>query len=186
MEINRLTKEQIEQIYTEHLIHDFVANERKPLSAVLKSFEMDAYECLRFSDKETLIGYAFFVKNAHDYMLDYFAIVRGMRDKGFGSVFLQEIAKYCKKESSLICEVENPVYTKAEEERLIQEKRKQFYIRNGFVDTGVDVRTFGVEYRLLEMPLIKAHSEDEIKSLYEKHYKNYLPKAMYKLMIKIR
>ena len=186
MKVIRLTKLQIEKIYNKHLVYDFAEDERKPLSMILKAVEKNAYECLGITDREHLVGYAFFVKTGEDYMLEYLAVVRGLRDQGIGSSILQELSAYCHCMESLICEVENPVYAKQEDELILRERRKNFYQRNGFIDTGVDVQTWGVEYRLMELPLGKIHTTTEIKALYQKHYSAILPKVLYKLKIKIR
>ena len=68
---------------------------------------MDAgkYECYALTENE-LLGYAFFVKLERDYLLDYLAIVRGKRDLGLGSVFLEKLFHQLKDADSMIVEVE--------------------------------------------------------------------------------
>ena len=62
-------------------------------------------------------------------------------------------------------EIENPDFAKDEEERALRERRRQFYLRNGIVDTGVNIELAGVEYRIMEMLVGKPHTPDEIRGL---------------------
>ena len=63
---------------------------------------------------------------------------------------------------SIIGEVENPEFAKSEEDRRIQTRRFEFYMRNGFRDTGVRAACFGVPYIIIEMGQGPAHTAEEI------------------------
>ncbi len=182
MTVVPLSKDQVAEIYQAHLCQDFPPDEQKTLDIILKAMDAGKYECYALTEDE-LLGYAFFVKLEQDYLLDYLAIVRGKRDLGLGSVFLKELALQMKSAKSMIVEVEEPASGKNEAERTLRSRRKAFYLRNGFYDTGVNAEAFGVNFRLLE-PSEKPRSQEDIKELYLRHYGALLPPRIFEAQIK--
>lgn len=183
MTIVPLTKEQAADIYQAHLCQDFPPDEQKTLDILLKAMDAGKYECYGLTENE-LLGYAFFVKLGTDYLLDYLAIVRGKRDLGLGSLFLEKLSRQLKDAGSILVEVEEPASGKDEAERSLRSRRKAFYLRNGFADTGVNAEAFGVNFRLLE-PSGKPHSQAEIQALYLRHYQAVLPPKVFETQVKI-
>ena len=55
----------------------------------------------------------------------------------------------------------------------------RFYSRNGFYDTGIASRTFGVDYRLLNIAAEKNLSASEIREIYTGMYRSMLPRHLY-------
>ena len=188
MIIKNLTQEQVKTIYKDHMINDFPASELKPLSMILKGMKKKIFECLGYVDEESgeILAYAVFVKNGNDYLFDYLAVISDSRNSGIGSSFLKQIAEYYKHADSVIGEVEDPVFAKDDEEKNLQERRIGFYKRNGYIDTNVRVKLFGVDFKVFEMNLGRKHSEEEIKQLYKSHYKKILPRFLYWRSVKIK
>ena len=190
MTICELTIEQIEILYNERMVHDFPRNERKPLSKIKSEIKKGGYEAYGLFYDDKVRGYAFFVKlregDNNNYLLDYFAIDKLHRSEGLGSIFFNMLTEHFKSCNSVLIEVENPEYAIYENDKIIQQKRFDFYIRNGCYNSGVKVRVFGVEYLILEMPLSDKHSQDEIKYIYSNLYKSFLPKLIYATNIKIK
>lgn len=183
MEIRTLTAEQITTVYKRYLTRDFPPTERRSLRNILTLTERDEYSTLGLFEANTLLGYAFFVRHGRDLLIDYFAILDGNRGRGLGSHFLRLIADYGKDAASLIAEIEDPDTAHNEEERTRRLRRKAFYERNGFRDTGARVVTFGVHYRLIETGET-THTADEIRSIYAAHYRSILPAVLFKTQIK--
>ena len=179
-----LTESQIEEIYHNHMIHDFPDTERKPLSMILKALREGRYECYGAEIDGELYGYAFFVKCAPDYLLDYFAVFPEMRCKGMGSLFLKRLAEHFKNKTVII-EVENPEFAENEDERAIRLRRISFYLRNGCRDSGVKAKLFKVEYKLLLISDEEHIDREEVKKIYLNIYRNVLPKLLYRTMMKI-
>lgn len=186
MEVIELSKEQVKYLYEVSMMKDFPDNERKPLSMILTAIDKGAYDCLGIVEKDTILGYAFFMKIGKDYLFDYYVILQEYRNSGIGSAFLQEIAKHYQDADSVIGEVEDFSLAESEEDKNLQERRYQFYLRNGYVDTAVRVKLFGVDYRVIEMAIGKAHTKEEIKELYRAHYKAIFPWIIYKQKVKIK
>lgn len=190
MKIIELNKDQIVNIYNKMMVHDFPKNELRPLEWILKPYDEGTYICYALQDGEAganeVLGYAFFVKMNNHYLFDYFAITERQRNNGLGSVFLKLIKEKFACCDSVIGEVEDPQCSSNEEERLKQTRRFDFYIKNGYLDTGVRVNLFGVDYIVLEADLGTSHSKEEISQLYQEHYKSMLSKELYEKMVRIK
>ena len=81
--------------------------------------------------------------------------------------------------NSIIGEVENPEFAMNAVDKEIRTKRLEFYLKRGFRDTGVRTTYFEAPFIVLEMEQTPVHTEEEIKALYEMHYKAFLPKGMF-------
>ncbi len=179
MQICRLTKRQLAAVYQDHMIHDFQAAELKPLRMMLDAIGRGEYICLGCYIQETLCGYAMLVQVGADLLLDYYAVIEKFRNSGLGSRFLGMLRRQFNEMDSMLIESENPDYMKNDAERQTAERRLRFYARCGCQDTGVTAQVFGVEYRILEMPAGKLHSQDEIRSVYAKLYHSFLSAPRY-------
>ena len=170
---------QIEEIYRQYMRRDFARNELRPLSSLRKSWDAGEYECYGLYDEGELHGYAFFVKLGYRYMLDYLAVVKEYRDSGFGSTFLRELPDM----DCVIVEVEDPEKAKNEDDQLQRERRMQFYLRNGFRETGVKSCVFGVDYAILERG--SKSNEGQIREFYSTIYRKLLPAPFFQLNFKL-
>ena len=179
MKLSMLTKEQVKKVYYERMKADFPPNELKPLAIIDKAVEQGSYECLGLMDGEEIAGYVFLIKHGEDYLIDYLAIYPERRNQGLGGELIRLLGAYLVQAKSIIGEVENPELAKSEEDRRIQTRRFAFYRRNGFRDTGVRAACFGVPYIIIEMGQGLVHTTEEVKVLYERHYRAILPKGMF-------
>ena len=95
--MRELTEQEMTEIYQSHLVEDFPAGEVKPLAHMLEGRKKGQYEAYGLFEKDTLKGYAYFIKNSTQpaALLDYFAIVRGLRSAGYGSLFLKKLQAMC-------------------------------------------------------------------------------------------
>ncbi|MCR5753312.1 MAG: GNAT family N-acetyltransferase [Acetatifactor sp.] len=191
MEIRLLDLEQIRKVYKEYMVKDFPDDELKPLKMIEKSYEEGMYESYGLFEENNLCGYAYFVKIANendrnDYIFDFFAVREDLRDKGYGTCFLELLKKRFANAGSMLGEVENPDSAADETEKKTRLRRLDFYLRNGIVDTEVEVTLFGVDYKVLEVPLVTRHSVEEVKRIYRRIYRTILPAQMYEKRVEIK
>lgn len=185
MNVRLLDLEEIREVYETYMVEDFPADELKPFLMIEKMFHEGRYEVLGVMDQEKLVGYANFVKIGNDYLFDYLAISKEMRNQGIGSEFLDAIREHYKDADSIIGEVEDfNLSTGAERE--LQERRYHFYLRNGLVDTNVKVWMFDVDYIVLMMPAKKTLNEEDVKQLYLDIYRAMLPEELFKAKVRVK
>jgi GNAT superfamily N-acetyltransferase len=173
------TFSQVEEIYTSRMMHDFGEDEIRPLSALQKFWNRGEYFCYGLYDRDKLLAYAFFLGRGRHFLLDYLAVSPEHRGEGLGSVFLRELTNQFPDADCVLVEVEDPAAAQTDELRSARQRRMRFYSRNGFYDTGIASRTFGVDYRLLNIAAEKNLSASEIREIYTGMYRSMLPRHLY-------
>ena len=176
---------QIEMLYRGRLKKDFARNELKPLSAMRRLWVKDAYDCYGLFDGDEILGYAFFARVGKNLLLDYFAIADGYREKGLGSFFLRRLAVCLADEDCVLLEVEDPEKALDKESRLLHERRLRFYLRNGHLKTELTSVVFGANYRLLEIPVARPHTTEELMSVYTELYRNIFSPRFFRTDFKV-
>ena len=190
MNIQILDRNQIIEVYYSKMIHDFPQDELRPLDRILGPYDEGTYICYGLFDEACdcgdILGYACFVKRQNNYLFDYLAVSEASRNSGLGTEFLRLIKNMLIDSDSVVGEVEDPEYAVNSEEKRIQERRLGFYLRNGYINTGVKVKLFGVDYIVLELDLGKNHDRQTVEKLYQEHYRSMLPESLYlsKVIIK--
>ena len=174
---------QIEELYRQRMKKDFASNELRPLASLKRSWDAGEYECFGLYQEDRLLGYAFFVKQSDNYLLDYLAIAEEYRNQGLGSVLLEGMS--IPGAECVIGEVEDPEKAKDSTDRTQRERRLQFYLRKGFRQTGVTSCVFGVNYRIIEAPTGKWHDDETITQFYSAVYRKLLPATFYRLDFRI-
>ena len=199
MKIKRLNLSEIKNIYRKYLFRDFPADERRPLTRIVKYFREHRYEGFGgYSEAGELLCYAFFMrcdytaqskKRQRTCLFDYLAVTEKYRDAGVGSAFLRHLGQCFPRTDIMIVEVENTDYAENEADLATKQRRMDFYLRNGMRDTGVTVRVWGVEYRIMEMDLgedWRPHTAQEIRETCEHAYRSMFPPMLYDHYILVR
>ena len=182
----RLTEfSQVEALYNTRLKKDFVRNERKPLISMRRSWEKNAYDCYGLYDGEEILGYAFFVRLGSSALLDYLAIAEEHRGDGLGTVFLRQLRSCLRDADCVLVEVEDPEKAADGETRLQRERRRQFYLRGGWRETGLCSVLFGADYRILEIPGGKEHSAEQLRRVYTELYRSCLPAFFFRTRFRV-
>jgi len=183
MQIRILDEAQVRSVYRQHMERDFPPAELRSLRNIEALTQRGEYRSLGLFDGEALLGYAMLICHGRDLLIDYFAIAEDRRGQGLGSALIRQVTAFDPAAASLIAEIDDPDEARDEAERTVRLRRWDFYSRNGFRDTGARVRTFGVWYRLIEFGDTK-HTAEEIRQIYEAHYRQLLPKAVYEKQIR--
>ena len=176
---------QVENLYKSRLKSDFTEDELKPLSSMKESWKEGNYDCYGLFDREEILGYAFFVSNGDNCLLDYFAIKEDRRNEGLGSIFLKQLAACMEKEKCVIVEVEDPNQANSFDDKTLRNRRLQFYLRNGFMETTLKSSVFGVSYRLLEVSNSVPHSARNIRAAYIELYRSILPEEYFQTQFSV-
>lgn len=144
--IRNLSLEEVEHLYHTEMVEAFPASELKAYKILQRMIKEGWYDVLAYEEGETLYAYACLAKNEKADLLDYFASSAPYRGQGWGSLFLKELLQGRNK--PLLIELESLDYAENIEDRALRERRIRFYERLGCVDSGYQVRLFGVEYHL--------------------------------------
>ncbi|MCX4315998.1 MAG: GNAT family N-acetyltransferase [Lachnospiraceae bacterium] len=155
--IEELSPESLRQIYEEHMKADFPEDELRSLSTLLEKQAERITVAYGWKREGRLCAYAILTQPEQKQpygedsyvLLDYYAVCRGFRGQGVGSVFLETLLEglVCK---GVLFEVEDPEAAKNAEDQEIRKRRIKFYERLGCrLVEGVRTKIFGVDFRLL-------------------------------------
>lgn len=173
--IKPLDRVEVSRIYESFMQEDFSKNQLKPLARILEMLDQGIYECIGLFADSRMLSYAFFVKQNETgyYLLDYLAVHKEQRSKGYGSIFMKEMRRYFKVCNGIFIECSS-VSSLAEwtEENhktaMLRSKRIKFYCSSGAVMTKVKSELFGVDYNILYYPLLETDVSvyNEMKAIY--------------------
>ena len=147
MELKLLNKAELTAVYREHLLADFPRSELKPLKGMHNLMEQGVYDPLLVIDNGEPVGYAmmWLSQDRKGALLEYFGVLRGLRNAGIGSQILTLLAQ---RYGQIFGEAEAPSSDVPEENEL-RRRRIAFYERNGFRVLDYECALFGVHFNCL-------------------------------------
>ena len=184
--VRLLALDEVRALYRSRLAADFPPDELKPLSAIESALARGEYACYGAMDGDEALACAFFVKLGGKALFDYLDVARELRDRGIGSRFLQAlIAGPLRDLDCVLLEVDDPDFAPDAEELETRRRRLAFYLRNGLVDTGVRATVWGVEYRILALPVGRAPTPAQARETYAALYRAIFPPRVFASRVKL-
>ena len=178
--VEELTLAQIRALYEGRLREDFPPAEIKPLSAIEGAMRRGEYVCFGAMAGDDILSYAFFIQLDGIALFDYFAVKKEARGTGVGSAFLQALmAGKLSGMDAVLLEVDDPACAADEAERNIRDRRLAFYLRNGLKDTSVTAVVYGVQFRILALPVGPCPSPDDTRRMYADLYRAVMPPQIF-------
>ena len=185
MRLKTLTAQELADLYRTELVNAFPPSELKPLKSMLNLMEGNRYEALGMYDETGLHGYAltWLEPGIPFALLDYFGTLEGQRGSGLGTKMLDLLADHYRNYRGIFGEAEG-VFSPDPEEAKLQQRRLDFYHRNGFRYGGYDCALFGVHY----LTLIRGDedvSAEELLDAHQRIYRSGIPSPAYERFIQI-
>lgn len=151
----------------------FPANERIPIKHLLD--DKIKREFWAFFDGDLFCGFSNSITHGSITNIVYFAVVPELRSRGYGSKILQAIRRQ-HPDTRIVVDIEVEEDSKDAEELKRRNRRRDFYLRNGFDSSPVDYVWQGEHYRLLSAGGIV--TEKEFRDFWKEILKN-VPGAKY-------
>ena len=123
----------------------FPEDERAPFDSLIQRAKKPNIDFVAFYDEKQFCGFTYLIKEEHLLYIFYFAVDDHLRNKGYGSMIINYL-KEIYKDYSIFLEIE--VLNPTEANYAQRKRRKDFYIRNEFRESGYGY-TFGVEYEVM-------------------------------------
>lgn len=182
LQIKKLAIDDFVKVYEERLVIDFPPEELKPIRVITSLMKRGLYLCYGLFDEGEMVAYAFFacMEGYRDILIDYLAVSAVSRGKGYGSQFLALMKEELKDYDSIIFEVESGKSAKTYEEVELCQKRLAFYRKNGLIDTALNLSLFGIDMKLLYLPLKKEPSDEEMKEVLDLIYDEFYGVELHK------
>lgn len=165
---------QIKEIYET----SFPKNEKFPFWVLKQCAKENNVRLDSIIDHNTdkIIGMNFLISYDDIVYLMYVAIDKKYRNKGFGSLVLRDLILRQVDTSILLC-IEKPSICDKED---IKARRKDFYLRNGFYETGYFIKDSGVDYEFLSSSKERIITGNDLKKRYSCMTRNPLMKFIIK------
>ncbi len=132
---------EIESLY----LRSFPEKERRPFEDLIGA-DAGYVETTALYDKDLLVGFACLIQAGDIAHIIYFAVEEALRGRGYGSEALREIARE-KAGSRIMVDIERPDSRAGNSAQ--RERRKRFYLRNGYAETGIRYRWHREDYEIL-------------------------------------
>lgn len=138
----KLSSAEIKHIY----MKAFPPKERMPFPMMVAMSKLWNTQFLGFYDGDTLCGFAYFAFHSKILFIMFLAVDESLRSRGYGGAILREIQnKYPDKK--VVVSIE-PCEESAPDIGL-RKRRKAFYLRNGYQETGYMMKLSGVVQEIL-------------------------------------
>lgn len=127
-------------------IDSFPKKERMPFQMMVAMSKLWNTDFWAFYDKDTLCGFIYLAHNRKIVFVMFLAVDKTIRSNGYGSAILQEI-QYKYPDKKIIISIE-PCDKNAPDIEL-RVRRKGFYLRNGYRETGYRMELNGVVQEII-------------------------------------
>ena len=125
----------------EELIHTlFPKSEQIPMAFLLSRAEKDFVDFLAFYNEDEFVGFTYSITNNGVTFIQYLAVDSRVQSKGYGSMILRQI-KVQYPNNRLVLNLEMLDEEAENSEQRI--KRRAFYAKNGYEDTGIITTVHG-------------------------------------------
>ncbi|MGN0479227.1 MAG: GNAT family N-acetyltransferase [Hominenteromicrobium sp.] len=157
LQVQKLKLDEIKRIYDTHMQEAFPQSELRPYRNMEMLYHSGNYVCYGLFDGEKLLAYAYFSRtNDRGYLLlDYYAVVSGLRGSGIGSRFFGLLSAEMQSADGILLEVESVESTADPDEKKLRERRIAFYERCGCEKTRAKCLLYGVDFSIMLLPLSK-------------------------------
>lgn len=146
----------------------FPISERKPFSIIKSMAKRGKTDLWYLEDKDGFAGLCATINGPDTVLIDYLAIAGKRRGQGVGTRVISSLLEHYKDYGVLIEIEEIDESADNNEERI---RRRNFYLRAGFVPMNTHVKLFGVNMELLGVNC--RLSFDEYRNFYLNNYSQY-------------
>lgn len=135
-------KRQIKDIY----FSSFSKEDRMPFGMMTSMSLLWNTEFLAFYDDNVLCGFVYMATMGKQTFIMFFAVDKNLRSKGYGGRILKKIQSM-HPQNKLLVSIEPCV--EAAEDIETRRRRKKFYLKNGFSETGYFIKLGGKNQEIL-------------------------------------
>ena len=107
-------------------------------------------------ERRNIVAYSMITEHNGYILLLYLAVLKDKRENGYGSLLLNMLKEKLKNKNMIIIEIESldTSLKLNEEEKIIRQKRRSFYIKNEYLSTNIDVLLYDCKMEILYTNLL--------------------------------
>lgn len=138
----KLSSKDIKRIYFEA----FPKRERMPFPMMVAMSKLWNTQFFGFYEDDTPCGFTYLASNRKLVFVMFFAVDKSLRSKGYGSAILQQLRNKFP-DKKIIISIEPCVVNTPDID--LRKRRKAFYMRNGYRETGYMIKLNGVVQEII-------------------------------------
>lgn len=173
LRVEKVTRKnkKVKEVYMD----SFPKKERMPYLMMLLMAKKEDTNFLAFYDEDVFCGFVYMARSNNIIFVMFLAVDRNIRSKGYGSKILNEIFSLYPNDKIIIsierCDVDA-------EDIDIRLRRKDFYLRNGFIESG-----YLIELEHIKQEIIVKNGQfdkDEFSSFLKKYSNGVMKPPIWK------
>ena len=185
MKLDKMSREELSQVYDTHLREAFPPSELKPLAAMERLLDLGLYDplCLR-DENEVPLGFLllWWHESRELGLIDYLCVPAAQRGKGIGAAMLRALQSFYLDRPLFLAECEAATGDPMRDEMIL--RRQGFYRRNGAEFLPYDCALFGVHFRVILWSDKPAELET-VQTMHREIYRNSLGEECYRKFIQL-
>ncbi|MFR2534356.1 MAG: GNAT family N-acetyltransferase [Clostridia bacterium] len=138
----KFSNKNVKKIY----VDSFPKEERMPFLMMLLLTKITQTDFLAFYDQKVLCGFVYAATIENIAFIMFLAVDQCIRSKGYGSKILEEMQKIYSNNKIIISIERCDVEARNLNDRI---RRKNFYLKNGYIDTGYLIELSKIEQEVL-------------------------------------
>lgn len=138
----KLSDKEVKKIY----VDSFSKEERMPFALMLLLTKITRTEFLAFYDENILCGFIYMAAVSNITFIMFFAVDKRLHSKGYGSQILKEVQTIYPDNKIIVTIERCDVEAENIKDRI---RRKNFYIKNGFTETGYFTELSKIEQEII-------------------------------------
>ena len=148
--LKKINLKEFKDLYRKHIVKDFPREERRSLNKFKKRITRGKEEVYLYLENEKEKAYAIIVVLDNYVMVSFLAVFKEYRGEGIGTKLLKEINDNFSNKKGILLEVENPKYSKSQEEKEIRERRIKFYEKSNYnIVDGVEINSHSIMFNIM-------------------------------------
>ena len=148
--LRKIKFKEFKDLYRKHIVKDFPKDERPNLKRFRKRMLEKKEETYIFEEEGIAMGYCIIDEIQEYVLVAFLAVFENKRGKGIGTKILKEIENKYQNKKGILLEVEDPDFSKSEEENKLRQRRIHFYERANFkIVEDLKIKLFGVNFRIM-------------------------------------
>lgn len=186
--LKKINLKEFKNLYRKHIVKDFPREERRSLNKFKKRITKGKEEAYIYLENGKEKAYTIIAVLDNYVMVSFLAVFKEYRGEGIGTKLLKEIKDNFSNKKGILLEVENPKYSKNQEEKEIRERRIKFYEKSNYnIVDGVEVNSHSIMFNIMILninnkEINKQQISKEINDFYTNIFRRYDKDLSFKII----
>lgn len=187
--LKKINLKEFKDLYRKHIIKDFPREERTTLNKFKKRITRGQEDVYVYKEEGKEKAYIIVAVLNNYIMVTFLAVFEEYRGEGIGTKLLKEIRDNFSNKKGILLEVENPIYSVDETDKVVREKRIKFYEKSNYnIIDGVEVSLHSTMFNVMMLNIndTKINEQEiskELNDFYTNVFRRYDKTLSFKIIV---